>query len=242
MLISLFIKKNIRQYCFYLIKSHEVKNFEYPFCLNTINRVLKYLHSNEYRGKNVKSILTNILKDISIDTSIKKDVILLLNEEQENKLRSINICDIKDNDCLEYIHGFSAFDKNLKNEKFLNVRLNNTKFNNTNIYTITKFIDDEFDNFVKGKYCYKCYLDLDECKCSKGELTDDLLDIGINDDFNPKNSIMFFEYNKNKENGNIINAKPKTNQNEDIITENKLIKSLKLYSIYYNFVWANRVE
>ena len=126
---------------------------------------------------------------------------------------------------MDYIYGFSAFDKNLKNERFLNVRLNNTKFNNTNIYTITKFIDDEFENFVKGKYCYKCYLDHEVCKCSKEKLSDDSLDIGINDDYNPKNSIKFFEYNKDKEKGAIIKSKPKTNKYEDIITENKLINS-----------------
>ena len=224
LLISLFIKKNIQQYIFYLLKN-EPKNFEYPFCLNTINRVLKYLNSNNYKGSTVKLIFNNILKNLNSSNSNKKDVILLLNKEQENQLRDINICKLEENDCLDYIYGFSSFDKNLKNEKFLNVRLNNTKFYNTNIFTITKFIDDAFDNFVKGKYCYKCYFDLDSCRCSKEDLTDDSLDIGINDDYNPKNSIKFFEYNKTNERGNIINAKPKTNQNEGLITQSKLINN-----------------
>ena len=223
LLISLFIKKNIQQYGFYLLK-HDLKNFEYPFCLNTINRVLKYLNSNDYKGNTIKSLFNKILKNLDNSNAIKKDFVLLLNKEQENQLREINLYEIKNNDCLDYIYGFSAFDKNLKNEKFLNVRLNNTKFYNSNIFTITKFIDNEFDNFVKGKYCYKCYLDLNACKCSKEEFTDESLDIGINDDYNPKNSIKFFEYNKNKD-GTIISRKPKTKENEDIITNNKLIKS-----------------
>ena len=85
-----------------------------------------------------------------------------------------------------------------------------------NIFTITKFIDNEFENFVKGKYCYKCYLDLNLCKCFKSndELTDDALDIGLNDDYNPKNSIKFFEYDINKTKGE-----------DDIITKKKLIKN-----------------
>ena len=224
LLISLFIKKNIQQYIFYLLKQ-DLKNFEYPFCLNTIYRVLKYLNSNDYKGNTVKIILNNILKNINSNYTIKKDLILLLNKEQESQLRDINIYELKENVCLDYIFGFSAFDKNLTNEKFLNIRLNNTKFYNTNIYTITKFIDDEFENFVKGKYCFKCYLDLNICKCSKEDLTDESLDIKINDDYNPKNSIKFFEYNINKDNGTIIKVKPKIEQNREIITKNKLINN-----------------
>ena len=223
LLTSLFIKKNIQQFGFYLLKNDK-KNFEYPFCLNTINRVLKYINSYDYKGNIVKSIFDNILKSLNNDNAIKKDFILLLNEEQENYLREINIYDFKESDCFDYICGFSVFDKKLKNEKFLNVRLNNTKFYNTNIFTITKFIDDEFDNFVKGKYCYKCYLDLNICKCSKEELTDDF-EIGIDDDYNPKNSIKFFEYNKNGDKGTLITSKPKIDQDSDIITKNKLINS-----------------
>ena len=223
LLTSLFIKKNIQQFGFYLLKNDK-KNFEYPFCLNTINRVLKYINSYDYKGNIVKSIFDNILKSLNNDNAIRKDFILLLNEEQENYLREINIYDFKESDCFDYICGFSVFDKKLKNEKFLNVRLNNTKFYNTNIYTMTKFIDDEFENFVKGKYCYKCYLDLNICKCSKEELTDDF-EIGIDDDYNPKNSIKFFEYNKNGDKGTLITSKPKIDQDSDIITKNKLINS-----------------
>ena len=222
LVISLFIKKNIQQYVFYLLKK-DLKNFEYPFCLNTINRVMKYLNSNDYKGNIVKSLFDNIQKSLNSNNTNKKDLLLLLNKEQENQLREINIYETNGNDCLDYIHGFSSFDKNLKNENFLNTRLHNTKFNNTNIYTITKFIDNEFENFVKGKYCYKCYLDLKECKCLK-EDQDESLDIGINDDYNPKNSIKFFEYDKEKEKSIIIEGKPKTDESMEIITEDKLIK------------------
>ena len=224
LLISLFIKKNIQQYVYYLIKN-DLKNFEYPFCLNTINRILKYLNSNEFKGSVVKLLFTNIQKNLNSSNN-NKDLILLLNKEQEEQLRNINIFDNLDKDCLDYIYGFSSFDKKLKNEKFLNVRLNNTKFNDKNIYTITRFIDNEFENFVKGKYCYKCYLDLDICKCGKDDIKDDLLDIGLNDDYNPKNSIKFFEYNKDKDNkSNIIEQKPKVDESSQIITKNKLIKN-----------------
>ena len=216
--ISLFIKKNTQQYIFYLLKN-DLKNFEYPFFLNTLNRILKYLNSNDFKGKNVNLLFNNIKKNSNI--KFEKDDILLLNNKQLNQLRDTNICDLQKKDCLNYIYGFSAFDKKLKNEKFLNVRLINTKFNDTNIFTITKFIDNEFENFVKGKYCYKCYLDLNICKCSKED--DDILEIDIKDDYNPKNSIKFFEYDKNK--GAIIRGKPKTTENDDIITKNDLINS-----------------
>ena len=224
LLISLFIKKNIQQYIFNFIKG-KIKNFEYPFCLNTINRVIKYLNSNEYKGNNVKTLFNNIIESLNSNNAIKKDLILLLDKTQEDNLRNNDIYKKNDQDSLDYIFGFSSFDKNLKNEKFLSVRLNNTNFNNTNIFTITRFIDEEFDNFVKGKYCYKCHLDLNKCKCSKEELNDEMLDLGINDDYNPKNSIKFFEYNKNKESDNFIQGKPKTKGEDDIITKKKLIKN-----------------
>ena len=228
LLISLFIKKNIRQYIFYLLKN-SFENFEYPFYLDTINRVLKFLQSNESKGKNVQFLFNKIFSDYNSNNTIKKDLILLLTKEKEEILKNTNIYNNIDRDFSEYICQFSKFDKKLKNEKFLNVRLNNTIFHNTNIFTITKFIDDEFDNFVNGKYCYKCYLDLKSCKCFKSndELTDEALDIGLNDDYNPKNSIKFFEYDNNKTRGALIEGKPKIDNKDNIITKNHFNNQLK---------------
>ena len=224
LLTSLFITKNIQQYIFYLLKNKS-ENFEYPFYLNTMNRVLKYLQSNESKGKKVQILFNKIFSDYNSNNTIKKDLILLLTKEKEDTLRNSNIYNRIEEDFSDYLCGFSKFDKNLKNEKFLSVRLNNTIFRNTNIFTITKFIDNEFDNFVNGKYCYKCYLDVNLCKCFKSneELTDEALDLGINDDYNPKNSIKFFEYDDNKARGTgtLIQRKPKIDNNDEIITKNK---------------------
>ena len=241
LITSLFIKKNIQQYIFSLFKNN-YENFEYPFYLDTINRVLKYLQSNEFKGKNVQNIFNKIFSDFNSNNTIKKDLILLLTKEKEDNLRNINIYNNLEKDFFDYLYQFSKFDKKLKNEKFLNVRLNNTIFNNTNIFTITKFIDNEFDNFVNGKYCYKCYLDLNLCKCFKSndELTDEALDIGLNDDYNPKNSIKFFEYdNNNKTRGALIKGKPKIDNKDNIITKshfnnNNINKKLKTSNIRNN--------
>ena len=228
LLTSLFIKKNIRQYIFYLLKN-KFENFEYPFYLETINRVLQFLQSNESKGKNVQLLFNKIFPDYNSKNAIKKDLILLLTKEKEETLKNTNIYNNIEKDFLEYVCQFSKFDKKLKNEKFLNVRLNNTIFHNTNIFTITKFIDNEFDNFVNGKYCYKCYLDLKSCKCFKSndELTDEALDIGLNDDYNPKNSIKFFEYDNNKTRGALIEGKPKIDNKDNIITKNHFTNQLK---------------
>ena len=222
LITSLFITKNIQQYIFYILKNN-YDNFEYPFYLDTINRVLKYLQSNGCKGKNVQFIFNKIFSDYNSNNTIKKDLILLLTKEKEDNLRNTNIYNNLDKDFFDYVYHFSKFDKKLNNEKFVNVRLNNTIFNNTNIFTITKFIDNEFDNFVNGKYCYKCYLDLKSCKCFKSndELTDEALDIGLNDDYNPKNSIKFFEYdNDKKTRGALIKGKPKIDNKDNIITKN----------------------
>ena len=220
LLTSLFITKNIKQYIFNLLKNKK-ENFEYPFYLNTIYKVLKYLQSNDYKGRNVQFLFNKIISDYNSNSFIKKDSILLLTKEKENDLINTDIYNNIDQDFLDYICGYAQFDKNFKNEKFLNVRLNNTIFHNTNIFTITKFINDEFANFLNGKYCYKCYLDLNLCKCFKSndELTDDALDIGLNDDYNPKNSIKFFEYDINKTKGTHIQGKPKIDDKNNIITK-----------------------
>ena len=228
LIISLFITKNIQQYIFSLLKNN-YENFEYPFYLNTINRVLKYLQSNGFKGRNVQNLFNKTFSDYNSNNTIKKDLILLLTKEKEENLRNTNIYNNLDEDFFEYAYQFSKFDKKLKNEKFLNVRINNTIFHNTNIFTITKFIDNEFDNFVNGKYCYKCYLDLNSCKCFKSndELTDEALDIGLNDDYNPKNSIKFFDYdnNNNRERGTLIKGKPKIDNKDNIITKNHFINN-----------------
>ena len=228
LLTFLFITKNIQQYIFSLLKNN-YNSFEYPFYLETLNRVLKYLQSNGYKGRNVKFLFSKVFSDYNSNNTIKKDLILLLTKEKEDNLRNTNIYNNLDEDFFEYIYQFSKFDKRLKNEKFLNVRLNNTIFHNTNIFTITKFIDNEFDNFINGKYCYKCYLDLNLCKCFKSneELTDEALDIGLNDDYNPKNSIKFFEYDNNKKRGALIEGKPKIDNKDNIITKNHFTNQLK---------------
>ena len=145
----------------------------------------------------------------------------MLTEEKEDDLRNINIYESIEQDFLDYIIGFSKFDKKLKNDKFLNVRLNNTIFHNTNIFAITRFIDDEFDNFLNGKYCYKCYLDTNMCKCFKSndEYTDEALDLGLNDNYNPKNSIKYFEYDNTKTRGTLIQGKPKIDEKDKIISK-----------------------
>ena len=81
LITSLFIKKNIQQYIFSLFKNN-YENFEYPFYLNTINRVLKYLQSNGFKGKNVENIFNKIFSDFNSNNTIKKDLILLLKKEK----------------------------------------------------------------------------------------------------------------------------------------------------------------
>jgi hypothetical protein len=231
LLTTLFITKNIQQYIFNLLKNKQ-EDFEYPFYLLTLNRVIKYLQSANYKGKNVKFVFEKIFSDLNSNNYAKKDLILLITPERENHLCNINIYNNIEQDFLNYMHGFSKFDKKLNNEKFLNVRLNNSIFQNTNIFTITKFIDTEFDNLINGKYCYKCYLDLDVCKCFKSndELTDEALDIGLNDDYNPKNSIKYFEYDINKSRGTLIKGKPKIDNKDNIITKSHFSQNNELRS------------
>jgi len=227
-LLNLFLTKNCQEYIFYLLKYNTKKSFKYPFYSKTLHRVLNFIRSNPpdiqgEGGEKIKKFLNKIFPELQ---SKKTNTILIssLSTESKRQLVNTNIYNSIETDFINYICSFSKYDKHLSNPTFIKTRLKNTKLLNTNIFNITKFIDDEYNNLINGKYCLKCYLDLNKCVCNKKKIEeetsfledDDGLDIDFGNDYsNRKNS----EYDSIKCKGITINRKPKAEEvYEDPIT------------------------
>ena len=217
-LLNLFIIKNTQEYIYYLLKYNNKKSFTYPFYNKTLQRVIKYLRTNPAQNQGGEKIKKFFLKIFSNLYSLKtiNHIISSLTSENKKQLINTNLYNSIEPDFINYICNFSKYDKHLSNTTFVEVRLKNSKLMNTNIFNITKFIDDEYNNLINGKYCFKCYLDLNKCICNKKNedeyyLDEDDIDIDIDfeiDYYNKNKS----EYERTKCKGTIINRKPKTEE------------------------------
>ena len=176
-LLGLFITKNTQEYIYYFIKYNTRKVFQYPFFYKTLKRVLKYLRSSKNNfnsqsdsntGEKIKKLFIKIFPDLYTQkyTSL---LISSLKSESKNQLINTNIYNAIEEDFLNYLNNFSKYDKHFSNIIFIETRLKNTKLLNTNIFTIIKFLDDEYANLIYGKYCIKCFLDINKCSCEKNK-------------------------------------------------------------------------
>jgi len=135
----------------------------------------------------------------------------------------------------------SHLDKSESLKYKLNVLFNNTTFilqntqkdsfqciyfeNNKNLINIIKNVDDEYNNLINGKYCYKCGKEILKCKCDdinyifketensddkKYEDDEDLdFDMDDDDEVIKTKQINYFEYDPNQNKGLQMINKPK---------------------------------
>ena len=245
-LINLFITKNIQEYLFKIIKNKKFEKnnkdlFGFPFYIRTIQRVKNYLHKKNNPNKKISLFFYEIFdyKNKRFKNILNK--LCFLSKKEKKQLINSNIyTGYEENELIHFLSDFSKFDKNINNEKFIIERLRQTKLNNTNIFTLVKLIDIEYDNLVKGLYCLKCYNYINICKCfsnkniikkekqleiddneSNMDMEEDLemIDNELNDneDLHTKRKINCFDYNTNDNNqGNIlIKTKSKVNKNNN---------------------------
>ena len=243
-LLCLFIIKNTQEYIYYFLKYNNEKTFLYPFFPKTLKRVLKYLRSskdnpkllfsniekadipeNITSGEKIKRLFTKLFPSLY---SQKSPSILIssLNSESQKQLINTNIYNTIEPDFINFLNDFSKYDKHLSNRSFIETRLKNTKLMSTNIFTIIKFLDDEYTSLIYGKYCFKCYLDSNKCLCeiNKGKKEDEyyysdidnLIDIEFDPYYFNKHQI---EYDSTKWKDISIKRKPRTEEMyEDPIT------------------------
>ena len=163
------------------------------------------------------------------DSKSLNDLVTKLNDNPENSNKLIDYQKedapskkVDNNDLIEEIGEFVKYDKNLSNSAFI------------------KNVDDEYNNLINGKYCFKCGKEILNCKCDdinyifketeneneKEEDEDDDLDFDFdNDEGMETKKINYFEYDTNKKKGLQMINKPKL---EDYISQPK--KVLQIYN------------
>ena len=234
-LLCLFITKDMQEYVFYLLKYNTEKTFLYPFYINTLQRILKYLRSSKNNstkseldkenntniGEKIKKLFSKIFPSLYTGKT-PLELISSLNSQSKEIFINTNIYNSIEPDLINFINDFSKYDKNISNNVFIETRLKHTKLINTNIFTIVKFIDDEYSYLIYGKYCTKCFLEKNKCSCDKNNNeyyytdVDNILDIEFDPYYSNKNKI---EYDSIKWKDTSIKRKPNIEEGyEDPIT------------------------
>ena len=252
-LLKLLITKNIQEYIFKEIKDKKNDNnkknknyFGFPFYIRAIQRVLNYLNKNNNSNRKVFLFFNEIFNyGNNKYKSILTKLCFLSKKERSQLINSNLFTGYEENELINFLCDFSDFDKNLNNEEFITERLGKTRLNDTNIFTLVKFIDIEYENLVKGEYCLKCFNNINKCKCFKYKNKDENEDINdqenimeddfeifdneLNDDesFSIKRKINFFNYtNYDSPENSLIKTKSNLNKNNnkklmDIVLQNE---------------------
>ena len=224
-------------------------NFTYPKYYKNIRRIFNFYKTKQRDDyPDSKKIYDEMIPDIKESKSLN-DLIVKLNNNSENNNRLIDYeikeepnKNIDNNNLIDEIGEFAKFDKNLSNSAFIKNKLKeNPDFkNNKNIFNIIKIVDDEYNNLINGKYCFKCGKEILKCKCddinyifketdnveeNENEEDEDNLDFDLdNDEGIETKKINYFEYDANKDRGLHMINKPKL--------ENYLSQSENILQIY----------
>lgn len=230
-LIYILSTKNVQEYLFNLLKSNSsIDDSPFSFYYSALYRTIKFILTNPEKGKKVSKFMNKLLNlqnenDNTKSKLRKKPEIIISNltKEQIKQLQSTNIYSSFEQDFIDYLISFSKYDKKLSNETFITERLKLSKITNTNIFSMVKFLDEEYNNLINGKYCNKCYLTTESCHCTKKSTDvdeDEGFDVDMpNDEFTAKSLINHFEYDSTKVKGVLIKRKPKIEEAyEDPIT------------------------
>ena len=240
LLVKIIISKNVQELIFQILKSKKFENktkinYYFPFYLRTLQRITNYIKKNENPNKAISLFFNEIFNFQNLKTISILKSICFLSEKNHDKLINSNIfASYKENDLINFLSDFSEFDKNLNNEEFIIERLKKIKLNNTNIFSLVKLIDNEYNKLVKGLYCFKCYNEIEICNCNKDknlieskisisndmDKSNDRFEENLNfddfsDDSDKRRQINFFDYNKDDKLDNNILIKTKTKNNDE---------------------------
>ena len=240
LLVKIFITKNVQEFIFQILKTkkYEFKaknNYYFPFYLRTLQRVSNYIKKNENPNKAISLFFSKIINlEKSKPSSILKSICFLSEKDHDKLINSNIFADYKENDLINFLTDFSEFDKNLNNEAFIIERLKKTKLNNPNIFSLVKFLDNEYNKLIKGLYCFKCYNEIEQCNCSKEknifesknsisndmDKSSDKFEENLNfddlsEDSDKRRKVNFFDYNKDDKMDNNILIKTKTKNNDE---------------------------
>ena len=236
-LIYLFISKNTQEYVYYLffpkINTYNIKNpnsiSKFPSYVMILQRVLYYLQKEVYScNRNILIFFFEIFQKQNILGNKFKtfhQVIASISKENEDALIHTSLFNKFDEknqkEMIKFLCDFCKSDKMMHNDKFINERVNQTIFENTNIFTLIKFIDDEYNKLIQGDYCINCFQSIQQCTCNKYRninetiaKLDSSITLEMSDNFNINEPIIInsFEYDK----GGKINSAIKINLGKKI--------------------------
>ena len=223
--------------------------FTYPKYYKNLRRIFNFYKTKKREDlPEAQKLYDEMIPDIENSKSLN-DLITKLNDNPENSNKLIDNPineepgkNIDNKDLIDEIGEFVKFDKNLSNSGFIKNKLKeNPEFkNNKNLFNIIKNVDDEYNNLINGKYCFKCGKEMLKCHCDdinyifketenpeeKEEEEDDDLDFDLDNDegLNTK-KINYFEYDTNKKKGLQMINKPRL---EDYVSQPK--KVLQIYN------------
>ena len=216
-LINLFVKKNMQEFIFEKIKFNNneknIKNYhDMPFYIRTIQRVMKYLQKKNNCNKKVFLFFNEIFNVKNKKMSLLNKLCTLPKKERTKLIFSNLFTGYEENELINFICDFSQYDKNLNNENFITKRLMQSKLNDTNIFTLIRIIDKEYENLVEGVYCLKCFNNVNLCICrSETQRYFDNYENKNSNRSNNNNNINTNDMNKNnndkENNDNNINIK-----------------------------------
>ena len=243
-LLNLFVIKNTQEYYFYKLYNYyknnynisTVKNlnlynnfnFSFPFYIRVLKRLFIYCKKENNQNRRLKCFLSLIFPSLSKNKTLYY-LLTCLTIENKKKLYLTNLYNVNNeqNILIQFLDDFAKFDKQISNKDFITDKVTNTTFYNTNIFTLVKFVDNEYSKLKNGKYCKKCYKYENLCDCNKKFFNnyiseDDLIDLDINEDSNSSRKILINCFvnddneeilRKNKNKNQIICIKKKSNMN-----------------------------
>ena len=227
-LINLFVKKNVQEFIFEKIKlnKNENNNKSYhgiPFYIRTIQRVMKYLLKKNNSNKKVFLFFNEIFNFKNKKISLLHKLCTLPKKERTKLIFSNLFTGYEENELINFVCDFSQYDKNLNNENFITKRLIQSKLNDTNIFTLIRIIDKEYENLVEGVYCLKCFNNVNLCICRQDtqRYFDNYENKNTNNNKN-NNSINVNDVikNSNKENNDNNNDNAMNNNNKNAMINN----------------------
>ena len=150
---------------------------EETFYFNALKRHLKITNDMPSQGEDIQTIENVKLhlksNKVHFEQELPKNVVAFINEESEKKIiMETNLySQTQTLPMAKYINYCYKKEKNINNCKvdMIDNRLKRSKLHNTNIFAITKFMDQLFKDAIKGKFCQVCYCtseeDCENCNC-----------------------------------------------------------------------------
>ena len=167
------ISKSINQYVFYII-TNKRNNEKYINFFAILKRHIKYNLNNNIHNNEIKFLLMENLPQCFHDykknnKNINNDYLVnipYINHIQERNLINTELFINNDENLINYIINFYNKEKGNFDFESISLRniLNNRKLKNRNIFTITKYFDDIYNDIINKKLCLKCLNN--NCTCN----------------------------------------------------------------------------